>query len=510
VDQRTGPISCPGCQQRQQLLDNLRGRNAVLNRRILLLKKQYQREHAMRLGAEQRSRELEESTRTNASNSSLPPSANPIGAPKPTVKQPTGLKRGAQIGHVGHARKLIPSAEADERIEHRPATCVRCAAGLSGQPAMLIGRHQVAELPARAVKIIEHQSFTCRCGQCGAISQGRIPDAVRVSSSGQRLSAAIGLLSAHVQGSRRAVALAVQQMLGCPIALGTISAREQELSDALTEPYQHLVQHVSAAPVKYVDETTWPLKGQDFWLYVGASKDAAVFRIEKARNRPALRKLLGGKLRGTFCTDRAAIYDLLPPRRRGLCWAHLKRDFVRCLERGEASEPVGQAGLAISKDVFGLWRDFRERRITRRQMQERVEPLKERMHQMLEQGVAAGVKKTAGLCRSLLKREEALWQFAFVPGLEPTNNLAERMLRPAVVWRKKSFGSDSRSGCVFAQRMLSVMQTLKLGGRAVLDYLAAAVAAHRNGSTAPAILLEKPTATKKAPDAQPAESRKIA
>lgn len=509
MDQRTGPITCPGCRHRQKLLDDLRNRNAVLNARILAMKKLYQQEHALRLGAEQRVKELEETTRTNASNSSLPPSANPIGAPKPTAKQPTGRKRGAQIGHVGHARKLIPSSEADERIEHRPAACTRCQADLSGQPATLVGRHQVAELPVRAVKIIEHQSFSCRCAKCGAVSQGRIPDAVRCSSSGERLSAAIGLLSAYVQGSRRAVALAVEQMLGCPIALGSVSARERELSDALAEPYQHLVRHVSAAPVKYVDETTWPRKGLDRWLFVAATKDAAVFRIEKARNRPGFKKLLDGKLRGTFCTDRASIYDLLPPKRRGLCWAHLKRDFVRCLERGEQSEPVGQAGLAISRDVFGLWRDFRERRITRRQLQERVEPLKQRMHQVLEQGVAIGVKKTSGLCRSLLKREPALWQFAFVPGLEPTNNLAERMLRPAVVWRKKSFGSDSRKGCVFAQRMLSVMQTLKLRGRAVLNYLAEAVAAHRSGSTAPAILSEQ-SGAKAQPQTSSTESRKIA
>lgn len=471
---------------------------------------QYQREHALRLATEQRVRELEETTRTNAANSSLPPSVNPIGAPRPVTKRPTGRRRGAQVGHRGHARKLIPTEQTDEQVPHRPGACERCQADLSGQPGTLVGRHQVAELPARAVTIIEHQSFACRCGRCGAISRGRIPDAIRVSSIGPRLSGAIGMLSAHVQGSRRAVALAVRQMLGCPIALGTISARERELSEALAEPYQHLVRHVAASPVKYVDETGWPLKGEQRWLYVGATKHAAVFRIEKARNRPSLTKLLGGTLRGTFCTDRAAIYDLLPVSRRGLCWAHLKRDFVRCLERGGVSAPVGEAGLAISRDVFGLWRDFRERRITRRQMRERAGPLQTRMHDALEQGAATGVKRTAGLCRSLLKREQALWRFAFVPGLEPTNNLAERMLRPAVIWRKKSFGSDSRTGCVFAQRMLSVMQTLKLGGRSMPDYLAAAVAAHRNGSAAPAILPEKPAAVKPTPEPRTAELRKVA
>ena len=93
------------------------------------------------------------------------------------------------------------------------------------------------------------------------------------------------------------------------------------------------------------------------------------------------------------------------------------------------------------------------------------------MHQTLERGAALDIRKTSGLCRGLLKREEAMWNWAKVPGLEPTNNLAERMLRPAVIWRKKSFGSDSRGGCVFAERMLSVIQTMKLRKQNLLDYL---------------------------------------
>ena len=511
MDQRIGPISCRGCRARQKALDELRRRNAVLRVRCRGLTRRYQHEHALRLAAEQRLRELEETTRTNAANSSLPPSANPIGAPRPVTKRPTGRKRGAQAGHRGHARKLIPTEQTDQQMQHRPSVCQRCQGDLSGQPGVVVGRHQVAELPLRAVTIIEHQSFACRCQHCGAISRGRIPDAIRVSSIGPRLSGAIGMLSVSVQGSRRAVATAVRQMLGCPIALGTVSARERELSEALAVPYGQLLEHVSAAAVKYVDETGWPLKGKQRWLFVGATKQAAVFRIEKARNRRSFERLLGGggsrRLRGTFCTDRAGIYDLLPANRRGLCWAHLKRDFVRCLERGdEANEAVGAAGLAISRDVFGLWRDFRvRRRITRRQMQARVKRLQTRMHAMLERGAASGVKKTAGLCRALLKREPSLWRFAFTAGLEPTNNLAERMLRPAVIWRKKSFGSDSRAGCVFAQRMLSVTQTLNLrggDGPSTLDYLAAAVTAHRSNAPAPAILREPTSKTRTPADAR--------
>jgi transposase len=137
--------------------------------------------------------------------------------------------------------------------------------------------------------------------------------------------------------------------------------------------------------------------------------------------------------------------------------------------------------------VFDPWKQFRERKITRAGLRANVEPLRKKMHGLLDRGAALGVRKTSGLCRGLLKREAALWNWATVPGLEPTNNLAERMLRPAVIWRKKCFGSDSVAGCVFVERMLSVIQTLRLRKQNMLAYLAAAVAAHRAGTPVPAI-----------------------
>ena len=174
-----------------------------------MLRGRLQREQAFRLAAEQRVKDLEERLRINATNSSLPPSANPPGAPKPAGKKPTGRKRGAQMGHKGHGRKLLPPEQVDARVEHRPTVCEHCKASLEREPGELVGRHQVAELPPRAVKITEHQSFACRCGVCGTVNRGLIPEAVRASSIGPRLSGAIGVLSALVHGSRRAVSRAL-------------------------------------------------------------------------------------------------------------------------------------------------------------------------------------------------------------------------------------------------------------------------------------------------------------
>lgn len=447
---------------------------------------QLRKTQALLARSQDRVRELEQSHRPTSSNSSVPPSANPIGAPRPTVKKPTGRKPGAQIGHVGRGRRLLPVEKMDAVIEHRPTVCRQCHALLDQTAgSQVVGRHQVAELPEVAVTLSEHQSLCCRCDRCGAVTRGLIPPEIAASSTGPRLTAAIGILGAWVKGSRRAVAEVVAKTLGCPIALGSIGARERELSDALEHPYLDLAASVSLAPVKYVDETSWKLHGQDRWLFVAANLHQAVFRIEKSRTHPSLLRLLNGKARGTICSDRCGIYDLWPLHRRGVCWAHLKRDFVAVVERGGAGEAIGQQALEITAGVFDRWHQFKARQVTRTQLCRGIEPLRSQMHQALEAGAGCGQKKIAGLCRRLLKCEQALWRFADTPGLEPTNNLAERMLRPAVIWRKKSFGCHSQAGCDYVQRMLSVIQTLRLRNANVLDYLAAAVQAHRQGLSPP-------------------------
>ena len=473
-------VVCPSCQQ-------LRRRLAGKQARISFLRAQLQKSQALLAQAQDRIRELEQSGRPTASNSSIAPSANPIGAPRPVVKKPTGRKPGGQVGHRGAGHKLLPVEKMDRVVRHRPKVCGHCLASLQeNAPAELVGRHQVAELPEVAVQWTEHQSYACRCARCGKITRGMIPVDIVVSTTGPRLTAAIGIWGTWVKGSRRALTEMVSQTLGCPISLGSIGNRERELSEALDQPYRQLLANIRNAPIKYVDETGWKLHGQDRWLFVAAGKNKVAFRIERTRTRLALLQLLDPK-QGIICSDRHGIYDLWPLTRRQLCWAHLKRDFTAMIDRGGAGQPIGQRLLEITAQVFALWRGFRRRRVSRKSLRRGMIPLRRRMHRVLKSGVRCGQKKSAGLCRSLLKRQKALWRFALTPGMEPTNNLAERMLRPAVIWLKKSFGSHSLGGRRYVERMLSVIQTLRLRGMNVLDYLSAAVEAHRKGLPPPAI-----------------------
>lgn len=429
--------------------------------------------------------ELRRQLNRNSGNSSTPPSANPPWAPRPANRKPTGRKPGGQPGHEGHHRELLPVEQVDEVVKHKPARCVHCGAEFTREAAegQLIDRHQVTELPRRAVKVTEHQAIACTCPRCGMTTRQAIPEELTRSVLGARLSAAISFVSSRVHGSRRAVEELLEEVLGAPLALGTVMAREREMAQALSEPYRQAKQMIQKASAKNVDETGWKRAGRFLW--VAATRSLAVFHLDPCRNRDAMHELLGQKINGTICTDRYGVYQKVPIQRRGLCWSHLKRDFEELSEQKGAAKSLGDAGLELCAEVFDLWHRFHAGQISRSAMRRLMRPVRKKMKRLLKRGLRSPAKRAGRFCRDLLRLEPALWTFGRVKGIEPTNNHAERMLRPAVMWRKQSLGSHSLGGCRFVERMMTVLQTLRLRGQSVMDYLEQAIIALRSGVSPP-------------------------
>ena len=158
------------------------------------------------------------------------------------------------------------------------------------------------------------------------------------------------------------------------------------------------------------------------------------------------------------------------------------------MDFGGPAAPIGQAGLEAVRKLFAAWRDFREGVLDRPGLRAALEPVSQDLHAALEAGVSCPNKKAGRFCRNVLDVYPALWTFARVEGVEPTNNRAERTLRPAVIWRKISFGNHSQGGCRFVERILTTVQTLQLQNRQVLAYLRDAVTAHRADQPAPALV----------------------
>ena len=162
------------------------------------------------------------------------------------------------------------------------------------------------------------------------------------------------------------------------------------------------------------------------------------------------------------------------------------RDLSAHSEGLGAQKQFGAAGLRIAERLFAAWGEFRGD-ADRARLLESVAPLKEELRAMLEEAArkSARNRRHRTFAKNLLKRWPALWSFASVPGVEPTNNHAERGLRGAVIYRKLSLGSQSEEGEVTIARLLSASITCRLQKRSLFAYLSDVLAARIRGDPVP-------------------------
>jgi transposase len=455
---------CPGCRERD-------ARIAELEARILALEGQL--------------RDLHDKLK--------PPAPPRTKAPQPPApaKKPTGKKPGGQPGHPPAMKTLVPPRRVQEVVDHIPERCSKCAARLpktAGPHDPEPTRHQVAELPPLVAEITEHRGHARACPCCGEVTRAAIPAEVRGHSVGPRLTAVLSYFAGVHGVSKRGVEEIADHLFDAPVSLGTVANREQEVSAALAAAHEEARQAIAAAEVKHVDETGWKEAGKKRWLWVAATASVVYFLIHPRRNLSALKRLVGEGLSGILCSDRWCVYDEWPSGKRQLCWAHVKRNWDKQAERGGAAARLGDWWLDAQRRVFEAWHLFRGGG-SADEWDERVAPLMMEMHEILGQGGQSRDRTLARFCTRLSSVYLDLWTFVDTPGVEPTNNHAERVQRRAVLWRRKSFGCHSADGCRFVERILTVVQTLRQQGRSVVGFLSDTIAAHRAGTPSPQLVI---------------------
>jgi transposase len=335
----------------------------------------------------------------------------------------------------------------------------------------------------------EYQGHARTCAECGKVTHAAIPREIMLHSVGPRLTATLSYFTGCHGVSKRGVEEIAEAVFDAPVSLGTVINLEQEVSAALAAPHEEALTAVRVAEVKHADETGWKLAGKLCWLWTAATASVVAFVIHGKRSALGLTALLGVEISGILCSDRWGVYARVPVERRQICWAHLKRDFRKIVDRGGASVWVGRRGLKIVRKVFARWHAFQKGQSTRTQLQTELERVANQMNKLLVDGWILGEEKpVVTFCQNMLELEAALWTFTRVEGVEPTNNFMERLLRRAVLWRRRSFGCVSNAGCRFVERILTVVQTRRLQGKNVLNYLHDAIRASRAGQPCPILL----------------------
>ncbi len=406
----------------------------------------------------------------NSSNSSRPPSSDPPWSSKePKRKAPAKRKQGGQPGHKGKKRDLLPPELVAKMHDLFPAQCASCQLPITEDlqtPSANPLRHQVTDLPPIFPVTIEYRCHSVLCS-CGHRTTASLPNEIAQSEFGPGVHAVIAYLMAAHRVTRRGVTEIMGSIFGISISTGAVCNVATRVSEASIPVVGMIKRYIAAATALNIDETGWKDKGKRCYLWTFVALRAVFFLISPSRGAKVLREVLGEQFAGIITSDDHSAYHAYHKRGiRQLCWPHLIRK-LKALKDGRSSPHAYCFAKNMLKEagaIFTLWHAFKASGGSREQLWQRSLPIQERIHDYCE----IFLNSTDPLVRTRAKKTLANWDHLFTfllyEGVEPTNNLAEQKLRPAVQWRKICFGSQSNNGLRFTERLSTVVGTCRING----------------------------------------------
>jgi transposase len=429
--------------------------------------------------------DLEERLNTNSRNSSKSPSQDPY-RKRTGKKAPSEKNQGAQEGHEGYTRSTVPPEEVTEFREIHPLECPHCGGVEFIPDPICTEERQVTELPEIQPHVIQFNIHTERCVHCQNAVKADTPKEAE-SAFGPRLKGFISLLSGDLGLTKRKV-VSLADYLNIKVSVGSVCNIHHLAGKILEGPYEEIRQHTLGQAALHADETSWYRRGKRQWLWIVTGAESGFFKIDPSRSAEAFQKIVeGGSQEAPLTTDRYAAYNSYNGPRQN-CWSHLDRDFEKVADRDDVDGLIGKRLKEEADEVFLSWRHFQDGLLTRKELQAYVEvfviPPVEVL--ILLGSVGQGCKpKTQGTCKRLLSSFNCLWTYLYHEGVEPTNNLAERDLRPSVIQRKLSYGTQSDAGEAFVERILSVAITFRKQARNIFGYLTDCFRAHSRDGPIP-------------------------
>lgn len=434
---------------------------AVLEARIAELEKQVAR--------------LLELLGQNSTNSHLPPSSDSPDERRRRKNREKQEKqrrnRGAQKGHQGNHRELLPPEKVNKFVDLFPAECENCWQSLPKTPDRHAKRYQQTEIPPIQPYTTEWRRHEVTCPCCGYRTRAAY-DETEIPSSpfGPRLMAIMALLTGTYHLGRRKAVDLLGDVLGIRVSLGALSAVEARVGVAVQPAVDEAWAVVGRAEVKHTDGTSWYQSGVTMALWTIASTAATVFKVVENSCKETIQSLYGA-LSGILVSDRAKALNFWAMQYRQICWAHLIRKFASFSERDGPAAAFGRQLLDYAGLVFDYWHDYKAGKLTRDTFVAWMTPVRQQFEALLTQAATAELAGVSGSCADILAHKLALWTFIDHSGVEPTNNHAERELRGFVLWRRRSFGSQSARGNIFAENLMTVTHTARKQRKNVLEFL---------------------------------------
>ena len=390
------------------------------------------------------------------------------GQPKADPKRP-----GRKAGHPPSHRPAAPPEQVDRTIEvPLPPECPECHSSLSEAPVTIHDQYQI-DLPEPRPVVTRFRVPVARCPACDRRVQGRHPeqtsDALGSAAVqyGPRLLGLAADLKHRLGVSYRKCSSVLLTLTGLVVCSAALARSGHRLRRLARPSYDRLAEAAKASAVQHVDETGWTIGGRSAWLWVLADEHATLYRIRRSRAHGVVVEVLGEEFAGVLVSDCFLAYDPLPFAKQK-CLDHLLKS---CREI-EAAKTRGT--VRFSRRVAALLRKAMALKRRRGTISHRAYAvLRGKVHAELDRLLAGTYTDpdNARLARRLRKQREHLLRFLDQDGVDATNNLAEREIRPAVIARKLSAGNRTEAGAETHAVLASVLRTCRRQGRDILSCL---------------------------------------
>lgn len=418
---------CRGCLEKQQKIDRLEE-----ELRRVKSKMRYQ----------------ERTAQEGPFGSSTPSSKVPLKAN--SLEENQSRKGGARHGHKGHGRKPLQRNEADRLVRIKlPGTCPDCGTTLKNR-----GTRKRTVLDAKPLKT-EKQLLLLdvkRCPKCKRIFRAKAPGVLPKSLLGNQLLSIVAVQH-YIYGTTLG-----QLEKQLEIGYGTLVAALHGLAHRFRPAVDQLIKEYRTSFVKHADETGWRNDGHSGFAWLFCTPLLSLFRFRNTRSATVAKEVLGTqRLSGTLVVDRYNAYNKAPCHMQ-YCYAHLSRD-VEDLEKEFPDNPEVSAFVQALLPPLAAAMSLRTHPLSKRQFKRQAAQIAELIKAIIHQPAShPGIHHIQSIFREKSKR---MYRWALDPRIPAENNRAERELRPLVIARKLSFGSQSDAGAQTRETLMTILHTLK-------------------------------------------------
>lgn len=358
-------------------------------------------------------------------------------------------KGGAKNGHEGHGRKSVGVDEA-ERIEFlsvEEKRCPDCGSELKNKG--IVCRTVIEKVPVKIEKVV----YECEkkwCPKCRKTIQ-RKPNVLAKSLLGNQLVASSAIMH-YIHGIPMG---RIESILENKVSSGSLFDNFHRVAKILKPAISGIIKDYRKSPVKHADETGWRNDGESGYGWLYCNKGTSIFKFEDNRSSRVPAEIFGKeKLPGVLIVDRWNAYNRVPCKIQ-YCYAHLLRK-VKDLEK-QFEEPEVACFVGTFAPVLAEAMGLRNQSISDKEYYKKAKRIKRRILEIINSpSKHSGIREIQIIFK---ENEERLYHWVRDRTVPAENNRAERELRPTVIARKVSFGSQSKKGAETRSILMSILHT---------------------------------------------------